>query len=211
MSRGARRFHPKKVITGPFKGGFHVSSARHLKFIGQLSYLHTYLTNRLLPTDPEDVTMQGILIILQNLLEHESEILIGQFAKKNGSTKELAFHQRIEAGYVSFKTKMDWLLARKLIEHPDWDIMEEIRRLRNEYAHSRPSSHRLRFRYCGYPLLTNQSLRKLFTDVELTLRTLRSKSGNKSRWMIIPPRYASETGWTKDQIQALEGSEQKER
>jgi len=205
MKRLTRRFRSKEVTSGSFKGRLHVAPKRHVTFMGQLSYLHMYLTNRLLPTDPEDVTMQGILIVLQNLLEHESEILISHFVKTKGRARELAFQQRIEAGYVSFKSKMDWLLARTLIKRSDWDTMEEIRSLRNAYAHARPSSRRPHFWYRGYPLLTNQSIRRLFTDVELTLRALRAQTGQKSRWMIVPPGYASESGWTKEQIVALDG------
>jgi hypothetical protein len=205
MVRPIARFISKKVKNGRFKGAVHAAPARHLAFIGQLSHFYTYLSHRLLPTDPEDALMQQILIILQNLLEHESEILIDDYVKKRGSTKERAFQKQIETGYVTFKTKMDWLLARKLIKQAEWDIMEEVRRLRNEYAHSRPSQRRQRYYYRGFQLLTNRSIRRLFVDTELVLRSVRSKTGQQSRWMTIPPGYASDMHWPAKDIKALEG------
>jgi hypothetical protein len=207
MARPTRRLSSKEVKSGPFEGGIHVAPARHVTFIGQLSLLHSYLSHRLLPTDPEDVMMQGILIILQNLLEHESEILIHDYVKKRGTPKEQAFQQQIDTGYVSFKSKMDWLLTRKLIKQSEWEVMEEIRRLRNAYAHSRPTEKRKRYRYRGFQLLTNRSIRRLFVDTELVLRTIRSQSGQQTRWMTVPPSYASEMGWPPADIKALEGTQ----
>jgi len=191
VAKTTRRFGAHDVANGPFKDAVHVGTKRYQIFSGQLNYLHNYLSQRLLPTEPEDVTMQGILIILQNLLEHECEVLIRHYVTKAGTIKDHDFQQRIENGYVSFKSKCDWLLARKLIKQADWDIMDEVRRLRNEYAHSRPSERRQRFRYKGFQLLTQRGIQRLFVDIELTLRQIRSQAGQRSRWMTVPPGYAS--------------------
>jgi hypothetical protein len=203
MVRPAKRFISKQVKSGPFKGSIHVAPARHLKFIGQLDYLQTYLSHRLLPTDPEDEKMQGIVILLQNLLEHEAELLIKYYVTRGGRRKEMAFQKEIENGYVAFKTKMDWLLKRKLIQQTEWDVMEEVRCLRNAYAHSRPTERRKRYHYRGFQLLTNRSIRRLFIDTELVLRVIRSQSGRQSDWMTIPPGYASEMGWPTADVNAL--------
>ncbi len=205
MSKG-RRFGFHEVKKGAFEGSLHFSKARYTLFLGQLSYLHTYLTRRLLPAEPEDVTMQGILIILQNLLEHEAEEAIRQYSTAKGTTKEQEFYQKIENGYVSFKGKCDWLLARDLITQADWEIMDEVRRLRNQYAHSRPRTTRQRYHYRKFQLLTNRSVRQLFVDVELILRKLRMQSNRSSDWMTIPPGYPAEMGWPIEQIEALTGS-----
>ena len=203
MARPSARFTTKEVKSGPFKGAIHVAPARAIAFIGQLGFLHTHLSHRLLPTDPEDREMQGILVIVQNLLEHESEILIGDYVKKRGTIKERAFQRTIETGYVSFKAKMDWILARKLIGQPEWDVMEEVRRLRNAYAHSRPTERRRHYYYRGFQLLTLRGLQRLFVDTELALRVIRSRTGRKSRWMTVPIGYASEMHWPPADIKAL--------
>jgi hypothetical protein len=164
------------------------------------------LNRRLLPTEPEDVQMFGVLTNLQNLLEHESEVLIHHYATNRGDTRERQFEARIASGYVSFKSKCDWLLARSLIIQAQWDAMDEVRRLRNEYVHARPTKARRRCRYRGFPLLTKRSIRRMFVEVELALRAMRSKSGRESRWATVPPGYASELGWPADLVQALETS-----
>ena len=204
MARPHRRFTGREVKSGPFKGSIHIASTRHLTFIGQLELLRSHLSHTLLPTDPEDLAIQGILVLLQNLLEYESEILIALYTQK-ATSKERKFQQQIDRGYVSFKAKMDWLLARRLIGKSEWKVMEEVRRLRNAYAHSRPTERRTRYRYRGFPLLTNRSIKRLFVDTELVLRVIRSGAGRQSQWMIVPPAYASEMGWSAADIKALEG------
>jgi hypothetical protein len=88
VAKTTRRFGAHDVANGPFKDAVHVGTKRYQIFSGQLNYLHNYLSQRLLPTEPEDVTMQGILIILQNLLEHECEVLIRHYVTKAGTIKE---------------------------------------------------------------------------------------------------------------------------
>lgn len=198
-----RRFGSFRVRSGPFSGSLHVSSKVYQEFFGELLHLHTYLNHRLLPTEPEEVEMQGILTQLQNLLEHESEELIRHYTRNGGAPAEGQFCKRIDEGYVSFKAKCDWLVAQSLITQSDWEVMDEVRRLRNDYVHTRPSAQRRRFSYRGFPLLTRRSIRQLFVDVELILRKLRSSTGRASKWMTIPPAYASELGWPKELIEAL--------
>ena len=72
----ARRFGMREVKAGPFKGSLHVAPAVYTRFLGELSLLHDYLNRRLLPADPEEVMMRGILVNLHNILEYEAEFLI---------------------------------------------------------------------------------------------------------------------------------------
>jgi hypothetical protein len=196
-----RRFGAHSAKAGRFKGGLHIATSRYTNFRGELEYLNSYLNTRLLPTEPEEVTMRGILINLQNLLEHESEEAIRHYVKRKGTDKDRQFQRRMDNGYISFKAKYDWLRARSLINQDDWSIMDEVRQLRNDYVHTRPTQNRRRFKYKGFQLLSQRSLRRLFVDIELTLRRI----GRSSRWMTVPPGYASELKWPEEYIEALEG------
>jgi hypothetical protein len=86
-------------------------------------------------------------------------------------------------------------------------VFEEVRRLRNDYVHRRPATKRHRFRYRGHPLLTKDSVRRLFVDVELILRTLRTQSGRYCDWATIPQGYASEMNWPAKYVEAIEGKQ----
>ena len=200
-----RRFGAHPVEAGPFKGGLHIATNRYMNFRAELEYLNLYLNNRLLPTEPEEVSMRGILINLQNLLEHESEEAIRHYVKLKGTNKDKQFQQRMDNDYISFKGKYDWLRARALINRHDWIIMDEVRQLRNDYVHTRPTESRRRLKYRGFQLLSQRSIRRLFVDVELTLRKIRARIGRSSRWMTVPPGYASELKWPKEYTEALEG------
>jgi hypothetical protein len=187
------------------EAGLHIATNRYMNFRGELEYLNLYLNNRLLPTEPDELAMRGILINLQNLLEHESEEAIRHYVKLQGTAKDKHFHQRMNNGYISSKAKYDWLRARALINQDDWSIMDEVRQLRNDYVHTRPTESRRRFKYRGFQLLSQRSIRRLFVDVELTLRKIRARTGRSSRWMTVPPGYASELKWPKEYTEALEG------
>ena len=200
----ARRFGAREVGNGPFAGGLHVPTQQYQRFSQELNYFCAYLNHRLLPSEPEEVQMQGILINLQNLLEHECEALINHYVAEKGTQREQEFRMRIADGYVTFKSKCDWLLARSLITQEDRDVMDEVRRLRNALAHSRPTKARRRFKYRGFPLLAQRSVRRIFVEVELTLRALRAKSGGQCDWTTVPPGYASEMRWPERYVRALE-------
>jgi hypothetical protein len=207
VAKMTRRFGAHEVKRGPFKGGIHHSTKRYSEFSGELAYLSTYLPRRLLPLEPEEFTMQGIILILQNLIEHELEQLIVHVVQDGKSIEDRKFLQRIIDGHVSFKTKYEWLQSRTLIDKNDCIILEEVRVLRNNFVHTRPTEGRRRHCYRGFPLLTKHSNRKLFTDVEMTLQRIRGRSGRSSRWMTVPPGYAQELNWPKEFIEALKGKE----
>jgi hypothetical protein len=200
-----RRFGAHEVKKGPFEGGIHHATKRYFQFSGELSYFLTYLSHRLSPSEPEEITMQGIILILQNLLEHECERSIAHVVKTGGVERDREFQKRIAEGYVSFRTKYEWLRARELIDQSAFHILEEVRVVRNAFVHTRPTQGRRRLRYRGFPLLTQRSIRKLFIDVELTLRKIREITGRSSRWMTVPPGYASELAWPAEDQSPLEG------
>ena len=89
--------------------------------------------------------MSGVLASLQNLLEHECETLIQYYATQHANLGEQQFATQVANGYVSFKSKCDWLRARALITQDQWDTMDEVRRLRNDYVHARPRASRRRY------------------------------------------------------------------
>lgn len=204
--KGQRRFSVLQSGKGKFAELLHVATRRYNQFRGELTYLNDYLNSRLMPTQPEEVQMLGVLTNLQNLLEHEAEELIRHWAANHANGNEQQFASSIETGYVSFKTKCDWLLARTQLSQEEWTTMDEVRRLRNAYVHKRPLSDRRRYSYRGFPLITQRSVRRMFVEVEMILRAMRTKSGRRSRWATVPPGYATELGWPPEFVQALNGS-----
>lgn len=202
MDRKApKRFSAREVLEGPQKRRIHVATRAFTNFRNELLYFQNFLSRRLLPTEPEEAAMQQILLYLQNLLEYETEELIRKRAK--GSKEAAKLLKRIDTGYVTFKEKCDWLRKNALISDAEYDVMDAVRDLRNKTTHARPSAERERLLYRKFPLLTQRSIRQLFVDVELILRKLRTASGRKEKWMIVPPGYAEELKWPKELVAAL--------
>jgi hypothetical protein len=180
---------------GKMKGSRHVPPKRYVALLGEITYLEEYLAHRLLPQEPEDRKMANLLLILQNLIEYELEQVIEGFVQKNPTTEHLSFLNQIETGFVAFKTKFTWAHARNLVTRAELDVLEEIRLIRNAQTHVRPEVKRPKHRYRGLQLLTRKSIERLFTDVNAIVLRLRTESGKKERWEIIPPGYAKEMGW----------------
>jgi hypothetical protein len=101
-------------------------------------------------------------------------------------------------GFVSFKTKFEWALAKKLITKNESDVMEQIRSIRNEQIHARPTTNITKWKYFDKQLLTRAAIVRLFTDVDSLVLRLRSRSGNTEKWPVIPPGYAEEMDWYGD-------------
>ena len=196
--RTYRKFGAHEVTKGKWKGGLHVATKAYTIFRGELIYLADYLNSRLLPQDPEEVLATAIMLNLQNILEYELELVIANYVIANKTAKNQSFLEKINSGFVTFKTKFEWALAKKLISKNERDVMEQVRSIRNDQIHARPKSKRTKYKYFGQQLLTRKAIAQLFTDVNnLTLR-LRSISGNKEKWPVIPPGYAEEMGWYGD-------------
>jgi len=193
----ARRFVPREVDKGKNRGSIHVASTAYVALMGEMNYLESYLNRRLMPQEPEDACMARLLLALQNILENEVELAIASFVKKNPTKKNLSFASEIQTGFVSFKTKFTWAHSRKIVTDEQRDIMEEVRLIRNAQTHARPSNRRRKYKYFGKPLFTRRSLIALFTNVNGIVLHLRTVSGNKERWEVIPPGYAEEMGWNK--------------
>jgi hypothetical protein len=190
-----RRFGVHEVKKGKFKGHLHVSTEAYQLFFGELAYLSDYLKRRLAPLEPEEGYMREILLDLENILEFELEYAIKRHAKIKPSKRTAAFVNNIDEGFVSFKSKFEWARKRSIISADERDVMEEIRRLRNAFAHITPTPSRKRHKYFNKPLMTTESLRRMFLQVELVLRTLRKFSRRKAKWDTTPPGYCEEMGW----------------
>jgi len=200
----SKRFSKQEVTKGKHKGSLHVSTESYQQYFSELVYLGNYLDRRLLPTDPEEVCMRGIILNFQNILEHESEELVNHYVHLHPSISNQKFKGKIDNGFMSFKCKFEWLYKKSLISDVERDIMEELRLLRNANIHVRPSERRRRFKYFKKPLLTKASLRKMFVDVEKVLQKLRIQSGRKVDWGILPPGYALDMNWPKSAIAVFE-------
>lgn len=191
----SKRFCSHGVKKGKFKGSLHISTESYQKYIGEICYLTYYLDRRMLPADPEEVSMTRILINLTNIFDNEMELIIKKYYKKNPSKKGDKLVKKIKEGFVSFKEKFTWLSSHKLIDNVQYDIMEDLRVLRNKHTHYRFSSKRPKFKYLNYPLMTKKSLRNIFIDCNFLLKHLEKISGKRAEWQIIPPGYAEELNW----------------
>jgi hypothetical protein len=97
-----RRKNPRRFGVHAVKGGLlQVATRRYYEFLGELSYLATYLNSRLLPTEPEQVQIADVVSNLQNLLEFESEELIRAYVKQRGTAKERSYVDLIDTGYAA--------------------------------------------------------------------------------------------------------------
>lgn len=193
-----KRFGAHEVTKGKRKGSLHVAPNSYTAFLGQLSLLENYLNSRLLPQDPEEVHITTIILNLQNVLEYELELVMASFVTTNNSKKNQSFLKKIQSGFVSFKLKFEWAYSKKLVSKSEYDVMEQIRLIRNEQIHARPTTRRVRYKYFDKQLMTRAAIARLFTDVDNIVLRLRSISGNAERWPVIPPGYAEEMGWYDD-------------
>jgi hypothetical protein len=155
----------------------------------------------LLPTEPEEVLIQSVLANLQNIIELEVEALITKTSEQEHPRPRIL--QRMENGFVSVKSKTEWILARGLMSEDGFKITEEIRKLRDAFVHVRPAERRNRFKYFDRALLTQVSIRRLFVDAECILHDLREKTGRENTWQTVPPDYAEELGWPSELVERL--------
>ncbi|HEV8540138.1 MAG TPA: hypothetical protein VGQ60_03150, partial [Nitrospiraceae bacterium] len=110
------------------------------------------------------------------------------------------FLKNIQSGFGSFKGKIEWAHSnkRKLIDKSEYDAMEQIRLIRNDQIHTRPTIKRMKYRYFDNQLMTQAGIARLFTDTNRIVLRLRSMSSSREKWPVIPPGYAKEKGWDGD-------------
>ena len=190
-----KRYGAHVVTRGKYEGALHVSTKAFRRFRGELLVLDHYLDCWALPQESEETTMARIILILQNILEHEIELVIASKVKGTGENEDIEFANRIEEGYVSFKSKFEWLFNKALITDTEKQIMDEIRKVRNEQVHARPTQKRRKLKYFDKQLMTRKALRQILTDVQPLVEKLRTISGSKERRGIIPPRFFDEEEW----------------
>lgn len=192
----AKRFGARVVERGKYEGALHVSTRAWRRFRGELLVLDDYLDTWVIPQETEETRIARITLNLQNLLEHESELAIASIARRSGRSEDSDFENAIEQGYVSFKSKFEWLFKKGVITESDRKVMDEIRRLRNDQVHSRPTKTRPKFRYFDIPLMTRKALRQVLVDVQPVVEKLRTISGNQDKRGVIPPRFFDEDQWS---------------
>src|SRR5258707_15396041 len=127
---------PKRRFGKPFERGKMVSvrtRKRYVQFHWKLAVLNHYFDSWLLPREPEEATMTRVILALQDILERETEFAIAVEASRSPNRKDRDFHSNIQRGYGSFKSKFEWLFNKDLISGADKNVMEEIRRIRNEH------------------------------------------------------------------------------
>ncbi len=169
-----------------------MTNAAFIQFNGMLAYLAMYFDDRLLPREPEEAAMTRVLLALQNILEYESELAIAVIASRSSNRRDHLFQSRIEEGYVTFKSKFEWLLKKSLISKTDYEVMDAIRNIRNEHTHWRPSPTRRKLKYFGTPLLTRRAMKRMLLDVQPIVEKLRGISGSTEMFGVIPPGYFDE-------------------
>lgn len=191
-----KRFGARVVERGKYQGALHVATRAWRRFRGELLVLDDYLDTWILPQESEETRLARITLNLQNLLEYECELAIASLAMRSGTDENIKFEETIERGYVSFKSKFDWLLKRGAITESDKSVMDEIRKIRNDQVHLRPTKTRPKFKYFGTPLMTRKAFRQILVDVQPLVEKLRAISGNPDKRGVIPPNFFDEDQWT---------------
>ena len=187
MNRRPRRRDEGRPIEG-FPGATFAKAwrfrKRYLQFHGALEMLNHHFDNWLLPREPEEGAMTRV--ILQNILEYEIELVIAVVASRSSNPRDRKLQSKIEEGYASFKDKFQWLLDKDLISKTDYDVMDEIRKIRNKHAHWRPSATRRKLKYFDTALLTRKAVRQILMDVQPIVEKLRGISGSREALAVIP-------------------------
>jgi hypothetical protein len=142
--------------------------------------------------EPAEAQMTRVIMALQNILEYETELVIAVVASRSSDSRDRDVQTKIEEGYVTFKSKFEWLLRKGLISKTDYDVMDTIRDIRNEHAHWRPSATRRKLKYFGSPLLTRKAVKQILLDVQPIVANLRGISGSTEMFGVIPPGYFDE-------------------
>jgi hypothetical protein len=158
----------------------------YLKFFIALEMLNHHFDNLLLPHEPEEAAMTRVILALQNILEYEIELVIAVVTSRSSNPRDRKLQSRIEEDYASFKDKFQWLLDKALISKTDYDVMEEIRKIRNKHAHWRPSATRRKLKYFDTALLTHKAVRQILMDVQPIVEKLRGVSGSRETLAVIP-------------------------
>jgi hypothetical protein len=112
--------------------------------------------------------------------------VIAVVALRSSNPRDRKLQSRIEEGYASFKEKFKWLRDKDLISKTDYDVMDEIREIRNKHAHWRPSATRRKLKYFGIPLMTRKALSQILMDVQPIVEKLRGVSGSRETLAVIP-------------------------
>src|SRR5262249_7040265 len=133
-----------------------------------------------------EVAMTRVILALQNIVEYETELAIATVASRSSKPRDRDFQRKIEKGYVSFKSKFEWLRKRGVISETDEKVMDAIREIRNNHAHWRPSTTRRKLRYFDIPLLTRKAVQQILMDVQPIVEKLRGISGSKETLAVIP-------------------------
>jgi hypothetical protein len=159
---------------------------RYLQFYSALEMLNHHFDNWLLPREREEAAMTRVILALQNILEYEIELVIAVVTSRSSNPRDRKLQSRIEEDYASFKEKFQWLLDKDLISKTDYDVMDEIRKIRNKHAHWRPSATRRKLRYFDTALLTHKAVRQILMDVQPIVEKLRGRSGSRETLAVIP-------------------------
>jgi hypothetical protein len=184
--RPRRRRHEGRPIEGlPNAKTFRIRK-RYLQFYSALEMLNHHFDNWLLPREPEEAAMTRLILALQTILEYETELVIAVVASRSSNPRDHKLQSRIEEDYASFKGKFQWLLDKDLISKTDYDVMDEIREIRNKHAHWRRSATRRKLKYFGIPLMTRKALSQILMDVQPIVEKLRGVSGSRETLAVIP-------------------------
>jgi hypothetical protein len=186
--RPRRRRDGGRPIEGfPNAKTFHIRFRKpYLQFWGALEMLNYHFDNWLLPREREEVAMTRVILALQNIIEYEIELVIAVVASRSSNPRNRKLQSKIEEDYASFKEKFKWLRDEDLISKTDYDVMDEIRKIRNKHAHWRPSATRRKLKYFDTALLTRKAVRQILMDVQPIVEKLRGISGSSETLAVIP-------------------------
>lgn len=198
LKKEPKRFsYPKVVKKGKYKGALHIRTEKYQKFQVEFYCLSDFIDVRIVSLEPEEIRMRNMLVNIQNVLDYEIERCLEYYVKTNTTKKGLNLINRMDNGFVSFKEKFKYLFDKRLISQEVYDILEQIRLVRNSFVHYEPVKRRKKHLYFNKQLMTLESIRRLFKDIrKVRLELLRADGPRKSFTALIPVGFTREMGWT---------------
>ena len=196
MKEKIKRWGAHEVTKGQFKGGLHVATKSYWNFHKDLTILNLHLEHSATSLNPEEGTMRNILLAVTSILEFELEFLIERHIDAAASKKDIRLARRMRTHFVTFFEKYKWLYDHGIINTNEFNVLDQITKLRNKFTHFKPTVRRIKELYFGHPAMTSHSVRNLMCDAQYLLVDLNKRFGLKKRWRIIPAGFAEESNWS---------------
>lgn len=174
----------RRFIKSHSKLGIHIPTENYRKFSSLTSTMEDFYFQQIMPDKPEYSRLRSIICSLTEIVGLHCESIIfflgdSVFGKK--------FLNRLKAGNESFYNKYAWMLDKKLIDENDFQVLENLKNLRNSLIHLDENSSRSEY-IAIKPYATSAGLMGLFIKIDQIVNKIDSiyGTGKELKCRIIP-------------------------